>query len=169
MQNTWRRGLALGNAPDARILRWGYQHVGILEPTQTLKLALPPTPTPNASQWNIGGVGSSGVGHVYFMYISCCLCTIFRIGYAKISRRKPSFQWNMGLIVFMSVLILSLKKYRLPPKRGLSPCLPPLSHPYFKLNLPIKIVGLVHLCNDRMFLFLSLRLRGRRGRRHGGR
>ena len=28
-QNTWRRGLALGNAPDARILRWGYQHVGI--------------------------------------------------------------------------------------------------------------------------------------------
>ena len=27
-------------------------------------------PTPNASQWNIGGVGSSGVGHVYFMYIS---------------------------------------------------------------------------------------------------
>ena len=29
-------------------------------------------------QWNIGGVGSSGVGHVYFMYISCCLCIIFR-------------------------------------------------------------------------------------------
>ena len=22
-------------------------------------------------QWNIGGVGSSGIGHVYFMYISC--------------------------------------------------------------------------------------------------
>ena len=22
-------GVALGNAPDARILRWGYQHVGI--------------------------------------------------------------------------------------------------------------------------------------------
>ena len=35
-QNTWRRGLALGSAPDARILHWGYQHVGILEPTQTL-------------------------------------------------------------------------------------------------------------------------------------
>ena len=70
-QNTWRQGLALGNAPDARILRWGYQHVGILELTQTLKLALPPTPTPNASQWNIGGGGSSGVGHVYFVYISC--------------------------------------------------------------------------------------------------
>ena len=27
--------------------------------------------TPDASQWNIGGVGSSGIGHVYFMYISC--------------------------------------------------------------------------------------------------
>ena len=25
----------------------------------------------NSSQWKIGGVGSSGVGHVYFMYISC--------------------------------------------------------------------------------------------------
>ena len=35
-QNTWHWGLALGSAPDARILRWGYQHVGILEPTQTL-------------------------------------------------------------------------------------------------------------------------------------
>ena len=35
-QNTWRWGLALGSAPDPRILRWEYQHVGILEPTQTL-------------------------------------------------------------------------------------------------------------------------------------
>ena len=98
-QNTWRRGLALSNAPDARILRWGYQHVGILEPTQTLKFALAPTPTPDASQWNIGGVGPSGVGHVYFMYISCCLCIIFRVGYAKISQHKGSFQWNMGYSV----------------------------------------------------------------------
>ena len=73
-------GVGVGQCPDARILRWGYQHVGILEPTQTLKLALPPTPTPHASQWNIGGVGSSGVGHLYFMYISCIflvLCTTF--------------------------------------------------------------------------------------------
>ena len=99
----------LGNAPDARLLRWGYQHVGILEPTQTLKFTLPPTPnlkfvltptpTPDTSQWNIGGIWSSGVGHVYFMYIlciSCCLCNIFRVGYARISRRKSIFQWNMG-------------------------------------------------------------------------
>ena len=36
-----------------------------------LMLKFAPTPTPEASQWNIGGVGSSGIGHVYFMYISC--------------------------------------------------------------------------------------------------
>ena len=35
--------------------------------------------------------------HVYFMYISSCLCIIFRVGYVKISRRKGRFQWNMGL------------------------------------------------------------------------
>ena len=52
-------------------------------------------------QWNIGGVGSSGVGYVYFMYISCCLCIIFRVGYAKISRRRGEFQWNMGLKYFL--------------------------------------------------------------------
>ena len=58
-----------------------YQDVGIfwryltlkfaLPLTPNLKFVLPPTPTPDASQWNIGGVGPSGVGHVYFMYISC--------------------------------------------------------------------------------------------------
>ena len=72
-QNIWRRGLALGNGPDARILRWRYQHVGIfwryltlklaLAPTQNLKFALAPTSTPDASQWKIGGVG-----HVHFMF-----------------------------------------------------------------------------------------------------
>ena len=36
-----------------------------------LKFAFSPTRDLNANQWNIGGVGSSGVGHVYFMYISC--------------------------------------------------------------------------------------------------
>ena len=74
--------LALGNAPDARILRWRYQHVGIFwcyltlkfasPPTPNLKFALPPMPTPDASQWNIGGVGPSGigagVGHVHFIF-----------------------------------------------------------------------------------------------------
>ena len=118
-QNTWRQGLAWGNSPDARILRWGYQHVGILEPTQTLKFALAPVPTPDASQWNIGGIGPSGAGHVYFMYISCifhvyfmyiscCLCIIFHVGYVKISRRKGSFQWNMGFTVFAYKKVTSM-------------------------------------------------------------
>ena len=39
--------------------------------SKMLKFALAPTRTPNTSQWNIGGVGSSGigarVGHVHFM------------------------------------------------------------------------------------------------------
>ena len=35
--------LALGNAPDARILRWRYQHVGLFWRYLTLKFALAPT------------------------------------------------------------------------------------------------------------------------------
>ena len=73
-QNTWRRGLALGNAPDARILRWRYQHVGIFWRYLTLKFALSPTPTPDASQWNIGCVGSQRKMLALAMYISCFLC-----------------------------------------------------------------------------------------------
>ena len=76
-----------------------YQHVGIFCVTRPQ--------TPDASQWNIGGIGSSDVGHVHFMYISCtfhvhfmyiscCLCNFFRVGNAKISRRKGRFQWNTG-------------------------------------------------------------------------
>ena len=56
--------------------------MGILEPMQILTFALLPTPTPDASQWNIGGVGSSGVDHVYFMYISCIfhvVCATFSV------------------------------------------------------------------------------------------
>ena len=41
-QITWRRGLALGNAPDVRFLLWGYQHVCILEPPQTLQICVSP-------------------------------------------------------------------------------------------------------------------------------
>ena len=40
--------------------------------TPNLKFVLPPMPTPDASQWNIGGVGPSGVGagvgHVHFIF-----------------------------------------------------------------------------------------------------
>ena len=51
--------LASAVGVDARILRWRYQHVGIfwryltltfaLAPTQNLKFALAPTPTPDAT------------------------------------------------------------------------------------------------------------------------
>ena len=61
-------------------------------PMPNLKFGLALTPNPNASQWNLGGVGSSGIGHVHFMYISCCLCHFFRVGNAKNSRRKGRFQ-----------------------------------------------------------------------------
>ena len=51
-------------------------------PTCWYILALPVTPTPDASQWNMGGVGSSGVDNVYFMYISCkfhVVCASFSV------------------------------------------------------------------------------------------
>ena len=73
-QNTWRRGLALGNAPNARILRWRYQHVGIFWRYLTLKFAFSPMPTPDASQWNVGWVGSQRKMLALAMYISFFLC-----------------------------------------------------------------------------------------------
>ena len=99
-------GVGVGQCPDTRILRWRYQHVGIfwhyltlkfaLALTQNLKFALATMPTPDNSQWNIGGVGPSGVGagvgHVHFMFFVL-------ISFALRSQRKPSFQWNMGLNV----------------------------------------------------------------------
>ena len=65
-----------------------------ITPTPMLKFALPPMPNPNASRWNIGGVGSptqnSRVGHVDFMlFVSLSL--------ALASQREHNFQWNMGL------------------------------------------------------------------------
>ena len=51
-------------------------------------------PTPDASQWNIGGVGPSGVGagvgHIHFRLFVL-------ISFAFGSQRRSSFQWNMGL------------------------------------------------------------------------
>ena len=68
-----------------------------LAPTQNFKFVLAPTPTLDASHWNIGGVGPSGVGagvgHVHFMFFVL-------ISFAFCSQRKPSFQWNMGLKPF---------------------------------------------------------------------
>ena len=50
--------------------------------------------TPDTSQWNIGCVGSLAlglcVGHVHFIFFVL-------ISFASDTRRKPVFQWNMGL------------------------------------------------------------------------
>ena len=62
-------------------------------PTQNIKFAFPTTQNPNASQWNIGCVGSLAlglcIGHVHFIFFVL-------ISFALGSRRKRSFQWNMG-------------------------------------------------------------------------
>ena len=111
----WRRGLALGKRPDARLLRWGYQHVGIFWryprrqfPTPILTFALLPTPTPDASQWNIGGVGASGVGagvgHVHFMLF-------MSISFASGTQRKPYFWWNMGLVCYKQTINMPINTF----------------------------------------------------------
>ena len=65
----------------------------VFRPTQNIKFAFPPTQNPNASQWNIGCVGSLAlgpcVGHVHFIFFVL-------ISFALSTRRKRSFQWNMG-------------------------------------------------------------------------
>ena len=65
-------------------------------PTQNLIFAFYSTQNPNASQWNIGYVGSLAlglcVGHVHFIFFVL-------ISFALGSRRKSSFQWNMGYSV----------------------------------------------------------------------
>ena len=64
-------------------------------PTQNI-VFVSPTQNPNVSQWNIGCVGSLAlglcVGHVHFIFFGL-------ISFALGSRRKRSFQWNMGLII----------------------------------------------------------------------
>ena len=66
------------------------------------KMCVSPTLNPNASQWNIGGVGSFGiracVGHVQFrLFVS--------ISFAFGGQRKCSFQWNMGLTSHMAAFL----------------------------------------------------------------
>ena len=53
--------------PGPRLLRWGYQHVGILN----VKICVSRRQTPDASKWNIGGVGSWRWVFALGMYISC--------------------------------------------------------------------------------------------------
>ena len=58
-----------------------------LSPTPNLKFVLPLTRTPNANQWNIGCVGSPCIGSQR----------------QRKCQRKCGFQWNMGLMVYVTV------------------------------------------------------------------
>ena len=76
-----------------------------LPPTPNLKFALPPTRKPNASQWNIGCVGSqtqiSRVGHVHFIFFGVdFIC----IGYPTQTR----FQWNTTCLIYKCLVSRSL-------------------------------------------------------------
>ena len=108
MQNLSRWGFALGNTPNVRILRWYLKTlIFALPPTRTLKFAEPPTRTPNAGRWNIGCVrGPQREGLALAMYISCCLCNFFRVGYAKIILHDGCFWWNTGLRISCLILYL---------------------------------------------------------------
>ena len=73
-------GVGVGHAPDARFLRWRYQHVGIFwryltlkfafSPTPNLKFAFSPTPTPRRQsvEYRLGWVPTQNAGHVHFMF-----------------------------------------------------------------------------------------------------
>ena len=96
MQNTWRRGLA--PTPDARILRWRYQHVGIFWRYLTLKCVSPPTLTPYASQWNIGCVGSQRKMLALAMYILYFLSR-FHLRLVPNANPIPSGIWALDLFI----------------------------------------------------------------------
>ena len=71
-----------------------------VSPDAKHKIAFPPTQNPK-SQWNIGYIGSLAlglcVGHVHFIFFVL-------ISFALGSRRKRSFQWNMGFSISMGLL-----------------------------------------------------------------
>ena len=93
------------------ILHLGYKHVNwslktrklLFPPTPNLKFELPPTRNPNASQWNIGCVGSQTQNlcvshlHVFFGVL---------ISFALGSQREPRFQLNMGFNLNVTSVIL---------------------------------------------------------------
>ena len=69
----WRQNFALG-IPTCwylKMLKFA------LPPTRHLKLTFHPTQNIKESQWNIGGVGSSGVGHVHISCIFHVVCASF--------------------------------------------------------------------------------------------
>ena len=94
-QNYWRRGLASGVMPKYTNM---LVYFGVT-PDAKPKVCITPHANPRRQsveyRWRWVFWHWPCIFHVYFMYISCCLCIIFRVGYAKISRRKGRFQWNM--------------------------------------------------------------------------
>ena len=138
-QNTWRRRLALGNASDARILRYPTQKIPTcwylwrwvkqifrFLPDAKPKICVTPDANPRRQsveyRWRwASGVGA-GVGHVHFIFFVL-------ISFAFCSQRKPSFRWNMGFNIFTThdIKYLSMFFY--------STCPPPPPDPK---NIKIK-------------------------------
>ena len=108
-QNYWRRGMASGVTPKYTNM---LVYFGVT-PDAKPKTCVTPDANPRRQsveyRWRWVFWCWPCIFHVYFMYISCCLCIIFRIGYAKICQRKGSFQWNMGLSCG-SLFIVAKKK-----------------------------------------------------------
>ena len=71
-QNTWRRGLALGNAPDARILRWRYQHVGIFLPNAKICVFPDANPQRQSVEYRLRWDPTQPIFH---LLASCWPCT----------------------------------------------------------------------------------------------
>ena len=99
-KSKWNQHKKMANArnfvwdPTQPIFHW--LALGVLR-WVTRKVCVTQRKTPNASQWNIGCVGSqtqiSCVGHVHFMFFVL-------ISFVFGTQRKPSFQWNMGFTVW---------------------------------------------------------------------
>ena len=95
-QNTWLWGWrwAMHRTPEFYVTQRKMTHIFRVSPDAKPKVPFYPTRNPNASQWNIGCIGSLAlglcVGHVHFIFFVL-------ISFALGSRRKHSFQWNMGL------------------------------------------------------------------------
>ena len=96
-------GVGVGQCPRRQNFAWEIPtcwYILALPPTPfpdaNPKICVTPTPTFDASQWNIGSVGSLAlglcIGHVHFIFFVL-------ISFASDTRRKPVFQWNMGFSI----------------------------------------------------------------------
>ena len=110
-------------------------------PNANAKFALPPTPTPKASRWNIGSVGSptqnSHFGHVHFMFFVL-------ISFALGGQREPSFQWNMGFRV-LSTLISPAMTPRIFCVKTLPSCIDVLLVLFYNLNGGVDIWRAIYM------------------------